>query len=465
MTVPEPDRFNQIYATPLGDLLDKVEKDMQDHLVPAEIFNNEEVFQAEMERIFTRVWVFVAHESEIPKAGDFVQRRIGLDPVIVTRDGKGQINVLSNYCRHRGAQVCQTDAGNTRFFTCPYHGWTYSNDGKLVGTPLMQRAYGEPLDPNLWSLKKAPRVESRNGFVFASLSDDVPTLEEWLSGGGGWMLDIITQLHPDGMRVAGPPDRYIVNGDWKTAAENFAGDVYHLPTLHNSIQEVEMIEGLQGTCEIAGTYEFDNGHTFVGHKWTEAIGDFFTFWGYNALEGYTEHFDVSGWDEAAQYVAKHQPPTVGTIFPNFSFIRTFSPLPGGRPGVFTSFRQWQPVAPGKIELWSWQFVWNFQDEESAAYDAVGGQYCFGSGGLFEQDDTVVWESIARAASSPWMRKEDLKFHYRQFGERTGVDQSPDPEWKGPGIHRTTGYGEHVQFNFLRQWLKTMRDKEIGDSRS
>jgi N,N-dimethyl phenylurea N-demethylase alpha subunit len=447
---------SEAFATPVDELLDRVEKSMQNDLVPAEIFNSEEVFRAEVERIFTRVWVFVAHESEIPDAGDFVQRRIGLDPVIVTRSGDGTINVLSNYCRHRGTQVCQTDSGNSRFFTCPYHGWTYANDGKLIGTPMMHQAYGEPLDPDLWSLKKAPKVESHNGFVFASLSEDVPPLEEWLGGGAGWMLDIITKLSPAGMRVAGPPERYLVHGDWKTAGENFAGDVYHLPTLHFSIQEVEMIQGIQATCDISSTYEFDNGHTFIGHKWTEVIGDFFKYWGYGAIPGYAEHFDLSEYDETATWVAEHCPPTVGTIFPNFSFIRTFSPLPDGPPGVFTSFRQWQPVAPGKFELWNWQFVWNFQDEESAQRDYVGGQYCFGSAGLFEQDDTVVWEGVQRAAASPWMRKEGLEFNYQQ-GQKSPMDLSPDPNWKGPGIQRQTTYGEYVQFNFLRQWLKTMRE--------
>lgn len=454
MTITNEPHSGTPFSTPLDDLLDRVEKDMQDELVPAEIFNSEEVFRAEMERIFTTTWVFVAHESEIPNPGDFVQRKIGLDPVIVTRSGDGAVNVLSNYCRHRGTQVCQTDAGNSRFFTCPYHGWTYANDGKLVGTPLMHHAYGEPLDPDLWSLKKAPRVESRNGFVFASLSADVPPLTEWL-GGAGWMLDLITNLHPDGMRVAGPPERYLVNGDWKTAGENFAGDVYHLPTLHFSIQEVDLIEGIQGTCEIGRTYEFENGHSFLGHAWTEAIGPFFTHWGYGALEGFVDNFDLSGLDETQKFVAEHQPPTVGNIFPNLGFIRIFSPLPDGAPGVFTSFRQWQPVAPGKFELWNWQFVWNFQDEASAERDYVGGQYCFGSAGLYEQDDTVVWEGVQRAAASPWMRKEDMKFNYQQ-GQKSPVDQSPDPTWQGPGIHRNTGYGEHVQFNFLRQWLRSMK---------
>lgn len=446
----------EAFATPVDELLDRAEKAMQNGLVPAEIFNSEAVFRAEAERIFTRVWVFVAHESEIPNPGDFVQRRVGLDPVIVTRDGQGGINVLSNYCRHRGTQVCQTDSGNTRFFTCPYHGWTYSNDGKLVGTPLMRKAYGEPLDPKQWSLKKAPKVASRNGFVFASLSDDVPPLEEWLSGGASWMLDLILNLHPDGMRVAGPPERYIVHGDWKTAAENFAGDVYHLPTLHFSLQEVEMVQEIQGAVDIAATYEFANGHTFVGHHWTQAVGPFFTYWGYGALPGYAENFDVSGYDETARWVAENQPPTVGTIFPNLSYIRAFSPLPDGPPGVFTSFRQWQPVAPGVIELWNWQFVWNFQDEESARRDYVGGQYLFGSAGLFEQDDTVAWEGVQRAAASPWMRKEGLEFNFQQ-GQKSPLDLRPDPGWKGPGVHRHTAYGEYAQFNFLRQWLKTMRE--------
>src|SRR5918995_5414058 len=109
-TIPE--------STGVAPILDRVEAALVDDLLPVEIFNDEAVFRAELEKIFTTCWVFVAHESEIPKAGDFVQRRIGLDPVVVTRDGKGGINVLSNYCRHRGSQVCQTDAGNSRFFKC-----------------------------------------------------------------------------------------------------------------------------------------------------------------------------------------------------------------------------------------------------------------------------------------------------------------------------------------------------------
>ncbi|MDN5796412.1 MAG: aromatic ring-hydroxylating dioxygenase subunit alpha [Intrasporangium sp.] len=454
MTTPTRRPSAQPHDLSFDALLDRVEACLDEKLIPVEIFNDEQTFHAEMERIFTRTWVFVAHESEIPNPGDFVQRRIGLDPVIVTRDGKGGINVLSNYCRHRGTQVCQTDSGNSRFFKCPYHGWTYNNEGQLVGTPMMHQAYGERLDPNDWSLLRAPRVDTRQGFIFASLSANVPSLDEYL-GGAGWMLDLIVGLHPDGMRVAGPPDRYKVKANWKSAAENFAGDVYHVPNLHWSTEEIKVSQGLQGTCEIGRTYEFENGHNFMGHAWTEAIHPGFVAWGYPPE--FLEEFDLDQLDEAQRFVVDHQPPTVGTIFPNLSFIRFLTPsTPGGPASVVTSFRQFQPIGPGEMELWSWQFVWTFQDGESALQDYTTGQFVFGSAGIFEQDDTVAWEGIQRAGASPWARKEAMTLHF-QMGLKSPVDQSPDPNWKGPGIHRNTGYGEHTQMNFYRQWVRVMKD--------
>lgn len=437
----------------LDAILDRVEAALENDLVPAEIFNDETIFQAEVDRIFTRNWVFVAHESEIPKAGDFVQRRIGTDPVIVTRDGTGGINVLSNFCRHRGTQVCQTDSGNARFFKCPYHGWTYNNAGELVGTPHQQDAYGERLDPKDWSLMRAPKVGTRQGFIFASLSEDVPPLDEYL-GGAGWMLDAITGLHPKGMRVAGPPDRYKVKADWKTAAENFSGDVYHIDSLHWSTEEIHVSQGLQNSCEIGRAYEFGNGHNFMGHAWTKAIHPGYVLWGYP--QEITSQFDLSALDEAQLHMVNHEPPTVGTIFPNLSFIRFNTPaVPGGPMSVVTSFRQWQPIGPGEIELWSWQFVWDFMSEEDVQEAYVTGQFVFGSGGIFEQDDTVAWEGIPRAAESAWMRKSGLAFNF-QMGNKSEVDQSPNPDWTGPGIQRQTGYGEHTQLAFYRHWLEVMR---------
>jgi N,N-dimethyl phenylurea N-demethylase alpha subunit len=433
-------------------ILDRVEASLQEGLIPVEVFNDEEIFRAELDRIFTKCWVFVAHESEIPNAGDFVQRRIGIDPVIVTRDGEGGINVLSNYCRHRGTQVCQTDHGNSRFFKCPYHGWVYGSNGDLIGTPHLHDAYGERLDPKAWGLIRAPRVATRQGFIFVSLAADGPSLDEYL-GGAGWMLDLITGLHPDGMRVAGPPDRYQVKGDWKTAAENFAGDVYHVDHLHWSVTQIGLAPGLDHAAELGRPYELGNGHAFMGHEFGALIPGY-ALWGYPPET--VANFDLSGLDEAQLQVVNQAPPTVGTIFPNFSFIRAVSPsLSSGQVVVYTSFRQWQPVGPGQIELWSWQFIWNFMPEEEARDAYITGQFQFGSSGLLEQDDTVAWEGIPQAAASPWMRQAGLRLNFQQ-GSRSKVDQSPDQAWAGPGIKRNTGYGEHNQKAFYRHWLKLMR---------
>lgn len=437
----------------LDTVLDRVQDQLAQDLVPVEIFNDEKVFQAEIDRIFTASWVFVAHETEIPEPGDFVQRRIGTDPVIVTRDGRGGINVLSNYCRHRGTQVCQTDSGNSRFFKCPYHGWTYNSKGQLIGTPHLEDAYGERLDPDDWSLMRAPRVATRQGFIFASLSAEVPDLDEYL-GGAGWMLDAITGLHPKGMRVAGPPDRYKVKADWKTAAENFSGDVYHLDVLHWGTEEISVSQGLQLSCEIGRAYHLGDGHNFMGHAWTKAIHPGFVLWGYP--EEITSQFDLSGLDEAQLQMVTHEPPTVGTIFPNLSYIRFATPAVAGGPvSVVTSFRQWQPIGPGEIELWSWQFVWDFMSEEEAQEAYTTGQFVFGSAGIFEQDDTVAWEGIPRAAASPWARKRGMSFNFQQ-GNNSAVDQSPNPHYTGPGVQLLTGYGEHNQLEFYRHWLKVMR---------
>ncbi|HXG36957.1 MAG TPA: Rieske 2Fe-2S domain-containing protein, partial [Dehalococcoidia bacterium] len=115
-------------------------------LISRRAFIDREVYELELERIFARCWLFLAHESMIPNPGDFFSTYMGEDPVIVIRDSAGKINAFINSCRHRGMKVCRADQGNAASFTCSYHGWTYGNDGKLIGVPNFQDAYFEELD-------------------------------------------------------------------------------------------------------------------------------------------------------------------------------------------------------------------------------------------------------------------------------------------------------------------------------
>ena len=94
--------------------------------VPAFVLTNPDVYQLELEKLFQRAWLFLAHESELSEPGDFVSREMGEQPVIVSRAEDGSIHALLNVCRHRAMRVVRTDQGNARRFTCPYHGFTYA---------------------------------------------------------------------------------------------------------------------------------------------------------------------------------------------------------------------------------------------------------------------------------------------------------------------------------------------------
>lgn len=100
-------------------------------MIPAHVYGDPEVFALERDRLFARSWVFLAHESEIPDPGDYVVRRVLADSFIVARDESGVVRVMFNMCLHRGMQVCRAEMGNASHFRCPYHAWTYRNDGRL----------------------------------------------------------------------------------------------------------------------------------------------------------------------------------------------------------------------------------------------------------------------------------------------------------------------------------------------
>src|ERR1700752_4055818 len=87
--------------------------DMAAGQISREIFVNDEIYRQELERVFARVWLFVGHESQIPKAGDFVTSSMGEESVILCRDRGGRVHVFLNSCRHRGMKVCRYDEGNT----------------------------------------------------------------------------------------------------------------------------------------------------------------------------------------------------------------------------------------------------------------------------------------------------------------------------------------------------------------
>ncbi len=150
--------------------------DSQRGIISREIFVSPEFHKEELEKLFTRAWLFVGHESQISKPGDFFVSRMGQESVILCRDSRGEVHVFLNSCRHRGMKVCRYEQGNTSLFVCPYHSWSYTTDGKLQGVPLYRSLYEGVLNRDEWSLVEVPRLSLYKGTVWAFrwASDDDP---------------------------------------------------------------------------------------------------------------------------------------------------------------------------------------------------------------------------------------------------------------------------------------------------
>ena len=196
------------------------------------VYTDPEIFELEMERIFSRTWVYIGHESEVPKTGDFRLRKIGKQPVIMVRGKDGAINVLMNRCLHRGAVVAEVESGNTTFFRCWYHGWTYDTAGKLVQVTA-EEGYEPGFCKKMGGLARPPLVQEYRGFVFACLSEDVLPLREHL-GQAADLLDYLIDFSPTGkITLNAGVNKTAFRGNWKLVGM----DGYHVNYVHASVVE------------------------------------------------------------------------------------------------------------------------------------------------------------------------------------------------------------------------------------
>ena len=211
--------------------------DKWDFLVQADrvhrsVYTDSDIFKREMVNIFGSAWVFVGHESEIPRAHDFVTRRFGGRPIILTRDRAGEIHILFNRCAHKGAKVCRADKGSAKMFVCPYHAWSYNLSGRSVSVPLND-AYAHNPSSRRYNLLQVPRVATYRGFIFGTLNAQAPDIETYLAGGRGPFDDWIDRYDGGEIRVTGTP-RYRMAANWKFVTDN-QGDGYHPAYSHLSL--------------------------------------------------------------------------------------------------------------------------------------------------------------------------------------------------------------------------------------
>lgn len=195
------------------------------------VMTSEAILALERERIFDKSWLYLGHESEVEKPGDFRRREVGGRPLIFIRGKDGAVRAFHNSCTHWGAKVCRTDQGNAETFQCFYHAWTFSNMGDLVGTPDAA-GYSEGFDRSELALRPVPRLDNYRGLYFVSFDPAIQPLNDYLSGAKEY-IDLILDQALSGMRVVAGTQLYTVRANWKLVSTNSL-DAYHAPALHTT---------------------------------------------------------------------------------------------------------------------------------------------------------------------------------------------------------------------------------------
>jgi salicylate 5-hydroxylase large subunit len=201
--------------------------------VPYWLYADPAIYARELERIFYgRHWCYVGLEAELPEPKSFKTTFIGERAVIVTRDRHGEIHVVENHCAHRGVRFCKEKFGKTTNLVCPYHQWSYSLDGRLLGVPFRNGVKGNGGMPEDFKLEdnglNTLKVHVCNGVIFASFDHGVEPFEDYLGTDVLGYFDRVFSGRP--LKILGY-SRQRIPGNWKLMMENIK-DGYHPGLLH-----------------------------------------------------------------------------------------------------------------------------------------------------------------------------------------------------------------------------------------
>ena len=190
--------------------------------MPPSVYTSEDFLQREISDIFAKDWFCVGRASALANPGDYVTMELANQPIMVLRDGEGNLRAQSNVCLHRMSTLLE-GRGNTRSIVCPYHAWTYNLDGRLRGAPAMTLNEGFCKDQY-----RLPKVQCAEwlGYVFVSLNADAPPVAEQLAGVEALIADYDLGSYTETFFET---HRWDTN--WKVLAENFM-ESYHLPVCH-----------------------------------------------------------------------------------------------------------------------------------------------------------------------------------------------------------------------------------------
>jgi Rieske 2Fe-2S family protein len=217
-----------------------------------EYYTSPSILEEERARLFPRMWHCAGRASALAVAGDFAVRDVAGESIILVRGRNGELRAFFNVCRHRGTRICTEVAGQfSETIQCPYHAWTYSIDGRLIGAPHMQEVDG--FDKKDFPLHHAA-VAEWEGFVFVNVSDNPEPFDRWFAP----MLARLSRYNIAALEVRHRVS-YEVAANWKLVFQNYS-ECLHCPMIHPQLATVlpytsganDLIEGpfLGGYMEI-----------------------------------------------------------------------------------------------------------------------------------------------------------------------------------------------------------------------
>jgi phenylpropionate dioxygenase-like ring-hydroxylating dioxygenase large terminal subunit len=418
--------------------------DAESGMLDSRVFTDEQFYQDELEKVFGRAWLFIGHESLIPNPNDFFLTYMGEDPVILTRDAKGEVHAFLNMCRHRGNRIVRADDGNAKNFMCSYHGWTYSNEGKLVSVPGLQEAYYGELDVDSLGLVSVAHLDIYAGIVFATWASDAPTLKAYL-GDARWYLDTQFNRRDGGMQAYGPM-KWTQPVNWKAPVDN-SSDNYHVAITHLGSAIVQSQALGRPRTSHEGLFKSPAKHLSVN-------GHGLTFRMMEANEPRRGHgvtkYNLHLFQEYQQDTLPEVERRLGSFRAQHVQLGNHSLFPNGVLG----FRLALPQGPLQTEFWHFSLVDKEAPEEIKRALRTGSQGNNGAAGMFEQDDIDNWRQVSESGRSPVARRypQDLSM---------GVGHaSIHPDY--PGMVSERYISENNQRNYYARWQEFMNAESWAD---
>ena len=271
--------------------------------VHRDVYVSPEIFELEMEQLWRNTWIYVGHDSQVPSPGDFYTTDLARQPVIMIRGTDGNVRVLMNRCAHKGARLVSARSGKCEagLLRCPYHGWTYKPDGAIRTIPVRSGYDGTGFEDSTAAkgIVSVEHVVNYRGFVFARLSADGPSFEDYF-GESLSSIDNMVDRSPVGrLEVAGGVLRYMHDCNWKMFVENL-NDTMHPMVAHESAagtakklwagmpEDAPKPMAIEQFLPFVNGYEFfdkmgvrlyENGHSYTGVKFSihsnySAVGEY-----------------------------------------------------------------------------------------------------------------------------------------------------------------------------------------------